>query len=519
MVTDGEIRVAIISVLGTCFLLKLPDFISVVRDEGLFAYLKARVVRVFLKFGKFKEQLQSEEEKVKKAFQEALFKHRENRTLQMPLKGLSEEQVLKQVEAWHIRDLNLTNQSRISGAVYYGDSKVYDLAAQVMKKFIVANPLHPDIFPCIRQMESEIVQMTIQLYKGGEKACGVITSGGTESIVMAMLAYREWGKLKGIKTPEIVCCRTAHVAFEKAAYYLGMKIRYVEFDKNTQQIKLKEAKKKINRNTVVLVGSAPNYASGILDPLEELGKLAHSQGINFHIDACLGGYLLPFMEEAGYSIEPFDFRVTGVTSISCDPHKYGYTPKGVSVVMYNSPELRRLQYYSSPDWTGGIYATPTIAGSRNGAIAAGSWAVLMHFGRNEYVKCTAAIMKSAAYLKESISEIPQLKVLGNPKMNVVAFNSDIVNVHAIADAMGEIGGWSLNYLQYPTSLHFCVTYANCGEAEAFVEDLKKAVHKVESDPNLSNYEKAAMYGMATQVPDKQILGGMLHHFLDCLFTA
>merc|ERR1719244_1098823 len=254
------------------------------------------------------------------------------------------------------------------------------------------NPLHPDAFPGLRQMESEVVRMACDMFQGGEEACGCVTTGGTESILLACKAYREIAIEKGVEFPEILCGVSAHAAFDKAADILGISIRHVPLDQVTMRVDVNAMRRMISRNTMVLVGSAPQFPHGSIDSITEIAQLGLKYDIPVHVDACLGGFLIPFMRDSGYPIQPFDFSVPGVTSISADTHKYGFAPKGTSVVMYKSPMYRPYQWFSFPDWPGGIYATPTVGGSRAGGIIAACWAAMISFGKDGYTQSTKEIV-------------------------------------------------------------------------------------------------------------------------------
>jgi len=250
-----------------------------------------------------------------------------------------------------------------------------------------------------------------------------------------------------------------------------------------------------------------------------MGKLALKYKKNFHIDACLGSYLHPFMRDAGYEIPACDFSVPGVTSISCDPHKYGYTPKGISVIMYSSPELRRLQYFVTPNWTGGVYITPTLSGSRSGCLAVGAWATILNLGREGYIHCTKAIIDASRYIKREIPKVPHLELMGDPLMSVVAFTSKTLNIYAVITEMSKIGHWGLNGIQNPAGAHICVTYANSSQLDKFIEDLHKAVAEVEKNPDRSHDSTCQLYGMVSEVADKSLVGKVITNYADCLFTA
>lgn len=254
-----------------------------------------------------------------------------------------------------------------------------------MRHSLVSNPLHIDEFLYVTQMEAEIIRWTIDLYHGDKDACGIVTSGGTESILLAMLSYRVQGyKEKGITKPNVVCSETAHCAFDKAAFYFGFELRKIPLGKDFLA-DFENMKRAVDSNTVCLVASCPEYAFGTYDPVEKIAALAQSWGIGCHSDCCLGSYINPFIEECGYPLATkFDFRVPGVTSISCDPHKYAYGPKGASICMFRTKKQRNYQLYCNTEWNGGLYATTCIAGSRPGSVIAGTWASMLKFGRNGY---------------------------------------------------------------------------------------------------------------------------------------
>ena len=238
----------------------------------------------------------------------------------------------------------------------------------------------------------------------------------------------------------------------------------------------------INDNTVAVVGSAPGFPHGVIDPIEEMSELAREAGVGFHTDCCLGGFVLPWAEQLGYPVPPFDFRLPGVTSLSADTHKFGYAAKGTSVVLYRTPELRLHQYYRTATWMGGLYYSPTFAGSRPGALSAECWAAMVAFGEQGYLDATGAILRAAATIRRGIESIPELTVLGDP-LWVIAFASDTLDVYGITDQMGQ-RGWSLNGLQRPAAAHICVTlrHTQPGVAERFVADLESSVEALRGAP-------------------------------------
>ena len=284
----------------------------------------------------------------------------------------------------------------------------------VSKNYLFQNPLHFDLFPSVAQIEAEVISMVADLYNGNEATCGLCTSGGTESIMLAMLAYREQGRKRGITEPEIVMPVTAHAAFSKAAFYYGMRTKCAPVDPRTGAVDPRKMKSLINSNTVCVVGSMPNYPYGTYDPIEEIGELARKYNIGYHVDCCLGGFLVPFAKDCGIKLPCFDFSNPNVTSISIDPHKYGVAPKGLSVVLFKNRDLRAGCIFSITTWPGGIYATPTHAGSRGGAPSVGGWVSMLHYGKEGYKKIANEIMHGVKKAGEELKKIPDIQVVGDP---------------------------------------------------------------------------------------------------------
>jgi len=453
----------------------------------------------------------------------------------IPAQGMSAGKVLQILQRWKECEDKRWKDGQVSGGIYHGGDELVDFLSKVYGLFFVSNPLHPDVFPFVRKMECEVVRMTVSLFNGGPEACGTMTSGGTESILMAVKSYRDEARSRGIEEAHIVVPVSAHAAFDKAAHYFSMQITHVPVDPVTMRADVAAMKKAIRRNTVLLVGSAPGFPHGVVDPIEDLAQLAKERGIGLHVDGCLGGYLLPFAAKLNYPIPPFDFRVDGVTSISADTHKYGYAPKGASVVMYSNNRLRSFQYFVAPEWTGGIYASPSMPGSRPGGTIAATWAALVRIGENGYLECAKAIMSTAKEIEAGIRQIPGLKVLGKPDMSVIAFTSDpetkvrgqTVNIYKVGECMtaerksadGSVKhGWNLNTLQKPSAIHLCCTYMHRGRAQEFLSDLRKAVDEVVDHPEKFRDGTAAIYGMAESIPDGTIIENLAKGFIDTLYT-
>ncbi|MDQ2960617.1 MAG: aminotransferase class V-fold PLP-dependent enzyme, partial [Candidatus Dormibacteraeota bacterium] len=352
----------------------------------------------------------------------------------------------------------------------------------------------------------------------GEEVCGVITSGGTESLINPMLVYREWGRVeKGIVAPEVIIPESAHVALQKAGHLLGIKVLRApltdEWVGDAAWIR-----DHITANTVALVGSAGSYPYGLVDPIGELSDIALEHNIGLHVDGCLGGFILPWGERLGYAIPPFDFRLAGVTSISTDTHKYGYALKGTSVLLYRNNALRHHQYFSYPDWPGGIYLSPGLAGSRSGGLVAAAWAAMVSLGERGYLEIAARIFETAAAIRTGVEGIPELEVFGDPTF-LVAFHSNQVDMFHVNDHL-IAHGWRLNALHLPPGLHFCVTRPNTasGVADAFLNDLRDAVEYAKQ-PGLGSAASGALYGLGGTPSGNEALDMLFEAALDAMYEV
>ncbi|KAM8851646.1 sphingosine-1-phosphate lyase 1 isoform 3-T3 [Synchiropus picturatus] len=438
----------------------------------------------------------------------------------LPSKGLTQNQVLDKIREYQTLNEVRWEKGCVSGAVYWGDETLTKLLVKVYGDFAWSNPLHPDIFPGVRKMEAEVVRMACTLFRGGPNSCGTVTSGGTESILMACKAYRDMAYERGVKYPEILAPVSVHAAFDKAAHYFGMKLVHIPLDKKTMKVDVKAMKRAISRNTAMLVCSAPQFPHGIMDPIEEVGKLAVRYNLPLHVDACLGGFLIVFMAKCGYKLAPFDFSVKGVTSISADTHKYGYAPKGSSVILYSDKKYRHHQYFVAPDWQGGIYASPSIAGSRPGGIIAACWATMMHMGENGYIDATRKIISAARKIKTEVRKIKGVFVFGDPEVSVVAIGSDVFDIFRLSNGL-TAKGWNLNTLQYPSSIHICCTvlHTQPGVVEQFVKDVREEVGLIMKNPKEKTTGMGAIYGMAQSIPDRSMVTEISRGFLDCLYST
>ncbi|KAL8693277.1 MAG: hypothetical protein Q9218_001878 [Villophora microphyllina] len=457
-----------------------------------------------------------------------------SRYLTLPKEGWTEQQIKAELESLGGMKHKRWEDGRVSGAVYHGGTELVKLQSDAFERFMVANPIHPDVFPGVRKMEAEIVAMVLDLFKAPPGAAGVTTSGGTESILMACLSARQKAYAeRGVTEPEMIIPETAHAAFHKAAYYFKIKLHIVSCPSPAYAVSIRAVSRLINSNTILLVGSAPSFPHGIIDDITALSRLALRRRIPLHVDCCLGSFLMPFLPRAGFLTQPFDFTVKGVTSISCDTHKYAYAPKGNSTVLYRTAALRTYQYFISPDWSGGVYGSTGIAGSRPGALIASCWASLMFVGESGYISACHSIVGTARKLEAAIREHPSLKddlkVMGEPLVSVVAFTSPTLNIYDIADSMSA-KGWHLNALQNPPAMHVAVTMPIAKVIDQLIDDLVAVVEDEKERERVRIVEgkgkkgqakgdSAALYGVAGSLPDKSVVVQLAGGFLDTLYKA
>lgn len=394
--------------------------------------------------------------------------------MQLPKTGVPRRQVMDQMRERKQRDADWRG-GRTWSLVYPAGEEVDAMLKQANDLYLYENALNPFRFPSLREMEIDVVEMTAGLLHAGDDAGGAMTSGGTESILLAVLSARERAKAeRGVERPNMVVPFSAHPAFAKAAKVLGLELRQVPLDAD-HRASVSEAEARIDDQTALVAGSAPNYPFGTVDPIPELSALAAARSISFHTDACLGGFLLPFYERLAEPVPPFDFRVPGVTTLSADVHKYGYCTKGASVILHRDAEhLKKYQLFFFDQWPGGIYASFAMAGARPAAPIAAAWAILNHLGEDGYVAQATRIRDTTQQLRAGIEAIPGLRVWGEPVMSVFSFGSDTHDIMAVGDVMDE-KGWHLDRQHGPDALHLMISPEHDRVADEFLADLRKAV--------------------------------------------
>ncbi|MBI4831372.1 MAG: aspartate aminotransferase family protein [Candidatus Lindowbacteria bacterium] len=334
---------------------------------------------------------------------------------------------------------------------------------------------------------------------------------------MAVKTARDWARAErpNVKAPEMIKPVTAHPAWDKSAHYLGLKITAVPVGDDFRA-DVKGMADCINENTIMMIGSAMTYPHGIVDPIDELGKIAAENDIWLHVDSCLGGLILPFVEKLGYDVPPFDFKVSGVISMSADLHKYGFAAKGASTVLYRNSDYRRYQYFAYADFPGGVYATSTLTGARPGGPIAAAWAVMNYLGEEGYLRLAKLTMETTRKLIQGVNAMPKLKVLGKPVATVFAIASDEINVYALSDALKQ-RGWVLEKQHLPASLHLTVSPFHAQIADKFLADLAECAKQVDNIDPSSLSDEAVMYGMMASLPDRSTARDFAVDYLNNLY--
>jgi glutamate/tyrosine decarboxylase-like PLP-dependent enzyme len=369
-------------------------------------------------------------------------------------------------------------EGRTFSLVYYAGEEVEQLLKEAYTLYFAENGLNPSAFPSLRRFESEVVSMAASLLNGDEEATGNMTAGGTESILMAVKAAKEHAlkQRPGLKEPEMIVPVSAHPAFDKAAHYFGLKLHHAPL-REDYRVDVDAVAQLVNENTVLIVGSAPAYPHGVIDPLAALSELAVARNIWLHVDACVGGFILPFIHRLGRSLPAWNFELPGVNSISLDLHKYGYSAKGASLILYRNASLRRNQFFVYTEWPGGIYGSPSVTGTRPGGAIAAAWAILNYLGEEGYLDITRRTLQVTDRFREGITEIPGLRIISNPELSLLAFTSDTEDIYEIGDEM-TLKGWHMDRQQYPPSLHLTINLVHEQSVEAFLVDLRQSVEKV-----------------------------------------
>ena len=509
-------------------------------------YLNSLIFNTMIQFPYYRNKLDKEVLKVKKGIKESTNKLEESikhRIDTIPNNGMVPELIIEKMKENHNRDLTFYNPEKLSGTLYNIPTETETrLIKDVIDVYYKSNPLHSDIFPSLITMEKDIVKMTKTFLNCPEnKGIGTVTTGGTESIILALFGYREYArKNKGITSPEVVAPSTVHPAFDKGCYYLGIKLKKIEVG-NMNELNLTQLSLAINHNTILIVGSRPSFPHGLIDDISVLNIYAREWNIPIHVDACLGGFVFPFLEE----MPPFDFRIYGVQSMSIDTHKYGCCPKASSVLIFRDIDYFENCYFIQSEWSGGIYATTNLTGSRSGLNLALTWAMMAYKGKEGYKNNAKQIFRGVMRIKAAFKDDSDIFIFGRPKVCVVSFGSNTINIYEVSSKMKKMK-WNLNELQNPASFHFCIT--NCHTDDiitTFIADLKMCLdevvnEKLNSNSNFVNSENnfyensenknlissnneeqtpdsgASIYGTTQRVPDQSIVDDVVKIYLNSI---
>ena len=487
----GFFKNEFLRIVGACTLLKL-GYNNLALGKYYSFYLLKHIPTIKKEIDKRKKKLRDD---IKKELNETIENLDLNLTI--PTVGIESKEIVDMIKEFNQIVPYDPKEGRVSGCVYSKSEEIDNLLKEVFPLLERSNPLHPDVFPGVRKMEAEIVNMCGNLMKSPNPSAGCFTSGGTESILLAMRCYKKIAQQRG-KRGEIVLAKSAHAAYWKAAEYFNMDV--IEIETINESLSYGMLKNFVTKNSTVVIASAPTFNFGVVDELKEISDFCKSHNLYLHVDMCLGGFLIPFLKNINC-----DFTIEGVTSISMDTHKYGYGPKGGSVLLYREPELFKKHCFVKEDWTGGIYGTSNLSGSRSGSVIGLTWATMMSMGMEGYQREALKIQSLTYKLANAIKESHFLKLLGNPKVCLVAVESYDFNIYLLCDKLKD-AGWCLNVLQNPPSFHFCITSIHTEEIiQKLINDINNFSEDIMTDENRHTAKPASIYGTTQTVNDPEII--------------
>lgn len=404
--------------------------------------------------------------------------------MRIPPNGKSKEEIFRTLERYKGDDLDWKS-GRVMGYVYDPGEKAHDVINHAYTMYLSENALDPLTYPSLLRLENEVVAMTANLLNSPPGVVGNFTSGGTESLILAVKAARDYARAvkPHIKEPELVLPITAHASIFKAAHYLGIKPVVTPVHDGSFKADVDAMRAAVTDNTILLIGSAPGYTHGVIDPIPDIAALAQEKDVLCHVDACVGGIHLSYMRKLGFEVPDFDLNVPGVTSLTTDLHKYGYAAKGASIVLYKNKDLRRHQIWACSRWTGYTVINPAVTSSKTGGPMAAAWAVMNHLGDDGYMNIVREVMAATRKVIDGINRIDGVRILGEPDMCMFALASDSekINVYRLADEM-KFKGW---YLQpqfardnSPANLHISLNRSTVPQAEAFLETFEQTIEEM-----------------------------------------
>ena len=445
----------------------------------------------------------------------SLMNGKRGESMRIPREGMEKETLFKIMRSFREKDAPWKT-GRTWGYVYDPGEKAMAVGKEAYTMFLTENALDPTVYPSLIRFENELVSMAAGHVDGDEQVVGNFTSGGTESILLAVKTARDYFRAKHprVRHPEMILPETGHAAFHKACAYFDIKRVQVPVDKKTFKVDAKTMEHAVTPNTIMLVGSAPSYAHGVIDPIADIGDVALKNNLLFHVDACVGGFMLPYFRRLGTPIPPFGFSVPGVTSLSMDLHKYAYTPKGASIILYRNKALRRFQIFSCASWPGYTVVNNTAQSSKSGGPMAAAWAVLNFMGDEGYLEMARQTRKATQKLVEGIKRIEGLRLLAEPEMCMVAFTSDGASVFSMIDLMTQ-RGWCIQaqfaYGESRENIHLSVNASNIPWVEDFLGDLEDCV--AEAKGLKSSDTPAEIARQFSGVAPEEITDDVLSHML------
>ena len=408
----------------------------------------------------------------------------------IPQRSSTPEQIADRLDGFRDADLDWR-----SGKVWAYMFDPGETAERVIKQaytaYLSENGLDPTAFPSLLRMEKEVVAMAAHHLGGDDQVVGNFTSGGTESIILAVKAARDWARARkpelarSAQRPKIILPVTAHAAFHKAAHYLDLEKVLVDVDPDTFKVDPEAMRAAIDEHAIMMVGSAVSYAHCVVDPIAELAAIAAEHDLWMHVDGCMGGFLLPYFRQLGRPVPAFGFEVPGVSSVSMDLHKYAFAAKGASVVLYRSKDLRRHQIFTCANWTGYTITNATVQSSKSGGPVAAAWAVLNYFGEEGYLDLARQVLEATDKVMAHVDAHPDLRLLGRSDMNHVAFASNDLPIFRLAEALNQRGWYvqvQLSYGSSPANIHLCINPANLRWLDDLLADLDRCAEAVRDSP-------------------------------------
>ena len=404
----------------------------------------------------------------------------------LPKVGYSRKQLIQQVVAAQKDDMDW-RKGRVFGIVYYLNEELLQFSTEVYNRFLSESASKPLVWPSIRRFENEIIFMASDLFHGSADMAGTVTSGGTESIFLAVKSARDWARSNRSvpKLPEIIAPKSAHPGFDRSAQYLGLKVIRIPVSSNFAA-DVEAMADAITDNTVMIVASAPSYPHGVMDSIEELGKVAEEKELWFHVDAC-HGFLTPFIKKLGYPVTEFDFAVPGVTTLSVDLHKWGFAPKGASMLLHQHSRTQAYQWFDFDKWHAGQYKSLTFTGTRTGGAVAAAWAVLKYLGEKGYLDIARSVIDTRRSIAEGIRSIKGLQLINESITGIITFGSQEFDIFAVANGMGD-RDWYMSRIKEPPGIHLVISPANAPVVDEFLADLNEVVDLVKTGKIRPNSE-------------------------------